>query len=101
MKWKKVVLFLIITAGLSAMMWFGVRYYKLWKVGAAITDANVQAFLKMIRFAENRSVPDEERYYRVYGNLRVSDLSAHPVETGEWLGKILPDEYCIGAGFDP
>lgn len=98
---KKILFGIAITAAVMAILWFGIKYYKIWKVGMASEDSNVQAFLKMIRFAENKSVPDADRYYRVYGNLRISDLSDHPVTTGEWMGEKLPDSYCTGAGFSP
>ena len=61
----------------------------------------MDAFLYMIRSTENKSVPDPDRYYRFYGNAVFSDLSDHPVNTGELKGVQLPDSMCRAAGYPP
>jgi lysozyme len=62
---------------------------------------NLSAFLYMIRAAENRLVGDESRYSRFYGNSTFSDLSDHPVITGEKTGVPLSARMCRAAGFPP
>jgi muramidase (phage lysozyme) len=62
---------------------------------------NVSAFLYMIRSAENRLVPDFERYFRMYGNARFFNTDDHPVLTGEKTGVPLPVRLCRAAGFAP
>ncbi len=64
------------------------------------TEKNLNAFLWMIRFSVGTDQPDGYRV--VYGYETVlKDLSDHPIATGEWTGKRLPDEYCRRAGINP
>lgn len=62
---------------------------------------NLSAFLYMLRSAENRMVPDFERYFRMYGNARFFNTQNHPVLTGEKTGVPLPPRMCRAAGFSP
>ncbi len=39
---------------------------------------NVRAFLKLLRFAENRPRDDDELYYRLFGGGTFTDTRAHP-----------------------
>ena len=69
--------------------------------GDAVIQQNdpLPAFLYMIRSAENRSVPDPQRYNRFYANIQFSGLADHPVATGELEGIHLSDAMCRAAGF--
>ncbi len=71
------------------------------KVTQSMEETNVQAFLSLIRYAEGTDRRADP--YRVtYGySHTIQDLSDHPVVTGEWSGKTLPDAMCRGAGFGP
>jgi lysozyme len=62
----------------------------------------VPAFMYMIRSAENRMVTnDSDRYNRFYGNSTFTDMSDHPVNTGEKKGVPLPASMCRAAGLNP
>ena len=65
------------------------------------TISPLAAFLYMIRSTENPSVADADRYFRFYGNSTFSDMSDHPVNTGEKSGVKLSDAMCRAAGFSP
>jgi muramidase (phage lysozyme) len=62
---------------------------------------NVNAFLYMIRSCEHRfptDVVNDDCYEIFYGGTRFSDLSDHPVITGELAPVPLPDHMCKAAG---
>lgn len=59
----------------------------------------LDAFLYAIRCAENTPTPDGLRYGMFYGNTPFSNLSDHPVLTGEKRGVPLSDSMCRAAGF--
>lgn len=64
---------------------------------------NVAAFLYTIRRAEHAAgdVASGEDYRTFYGGSRFSDLSDHPVHTGEKQGVPLSPEMCRRAGYGP
>ncbi len=70
-------------------------------VGAASTNANVNAFLKAIRVSEDYEKSDAERYNTVYGGGTFINMTDHPAITGEWTGKALTAQQCYGAGLTP
>ena len=62
----------------------------------------LSAFLYMIRTAEHGERSDDgARYSTFYGGARFSNLSDHPVNTGERKGVPLPDRFCRAAGLRP
>jgi lysozyme len=66
--------------------------------------AAVSAMLFMIRANEHvypRDVENDAAYNIFYGGARFSDLSDHPVNTGEMKPVRLSDEMCRSAGFGP
>jgi lysozyme len=66
--------------------------------------AAVAAMLYMIRANEHvypRDVENDAAYNIFYGGARFSDLSDHPVNTGEMKPVRLSDEMCRSAGFGP
>lgn len=67
----------------------------------ALNNPNMQAFLAMIRWAENKSASsDENRYRTLYGSTLFDSMQDHPSNLG-WPGVRLPDSYCRAAGFNP
>jgi len=63
--------------------------------------SNMDAFLATIRYAEG-TYNQADPYRVTYGyEHTISDLSNHPSVTGEWLGKVLSDAYCLAVGFSP
>lgn len=67
----------------------------------AMNNPNVQAFLAMLRYAENsRALDDAARYSTLYGLKPFFDFSEHPALLG-WGGVALSDAYCVGAGLSP
>lgn len=70
-------------------------------VDTATAWRNVQAFLSVLRSSEGTAGAGDP-YRVVYGyGVTLRDLSGHPVDTGEWLGVVLPDGVCALAGFGP
>lgn len=68
------------------------------------TQASIDAFLFMIRACEHRyptDVTNNAAYNIFYGGKRFSDLSDHPVITGELKPVPLSDSMCIAAGLEP
>lgn len=66
-----------------------------------VGDANVRAFLAMIRASEGTDQrPDPYRVCYGYRHT-ISDLSEHPAVSGEWRGEKLPASICAGAGMAP
>ena len=66
--------------------------------------AAVSAMLYMIRASEHvypRDVENDAAYNIFYGGARFSDLSDHPVNTGEMKPVKLSDAMCRAAGFGP
>jgi len=66
--------------------------------------AAVSAMLYMIRASEHvypRDVENDAAYNLFYGGARFSDLSDHPVITGELKPVKLSDAMCRAAGFSP
>lgn len=62
---------------------------------------NINAFLYMIRSCEHRfpsDVVNDDCYEIFYGGTRFSDLSDHPVITGELAPVPLPERMCRAAG---
>lgn len=67
----------------------------------AMMNPNMQAFLAMIRYSENKAAAsDEIRYRTLYGMKTFDSFADHPSFLG-WPGVPLPDRYCIAAGFSP
>ena len=64
-------------------------------------ETNVSAFLAMLRRAEHRAADaaSGDAYRTFYGGARFSDVSDHPVLTGELRGVPLPPAMCVAAGF--
>jgi muramidase (phage lysozyme) len=62
-------------------------------------NANINAFLLMIRYAEGTA--GNNGYRTVFGGTLISNLRDHPAITGEWKGKRLSDAQCRGAGLGP
>jgi len=61
-------------------------------------DANVRAFLKMLQWCEG-TFSQPNPYAVCYGYDHViQDFSDHPAITGEWMGKVLPAQYCYNVG---
>lgn len=61
-------------------------------------DANVLAFLKMLRWCEGTfSQPNPYAVCYGYDHI-ITDFSDHPAVTGEWTGKVLPNQYCYNVG---
>ena len=73
--------------------------------GAVMGDpqANLDAVMFMIRSCEHRFPDDvvttQNCYQIFYGGAMFSDLSDHPVNTGEMKGVPLPAAMCVAAGF--
>lgn len=64
----------------------------------------VAAFLYMIRASEHifpRDVENDAAYRIFYGGATFSDLSDHPVNTGEMKPIKLPDSMCAAVGLKP
>lgn len=73
-------------------------------VQAVGMPAAVAAMLYMIRASEHvfpRDVENDDAYRIFYGGAKFSDLSDHPVNTGEMKPVKLPDAMCRAAGFGP
>ena len=73
-------------------------------LGAPMTDtASLRAaFQYMLRSCEHRfpdDVVNDAAYSIFYGGSRFSDLSDHPVNTGEKAGVPLPPHMCVAAGY--
>lgn len=65
---------------------------------SALND-NVQAFLAMIRYSENKAAKyDIDRYRTLYGGSYFNSFTDHPYISGEWRGAKLSENYCKGAG---
>lgn len=66
-----------------------------------LLDPRVRAFLWAIRMCEHSpaAVYGGYDYTEFYGGSQFSDLSDHPVSTGEKEGIPLPREMCVAAGF--
>lgn len=66
-----------------------------------MAQSNLQAFLYAIRSAEHNAadVASGEDYRTFYGGSRFSDMSDHPVITGEKKGVRLTPAQCRAAGF--
>lgn len=65
---------------------------------------NLDSFLYLLRSTEHRfpdDVVNDAAYTTFYGGSQFSDLSDHPVNTGEKKGVKLPDRYCTAAGLKP
>lgn len=69
----------------------------------ADSDSRVRAFLWMIGAAETSppAMASGAAFRTFYGGSLFSDMSDHPVITGEKSGVRLPDEWCRAAGFSP
>lgn len=67
----------------------------------ATESARVSAFLWMIGESETSpaAMADGSAFTTFYGFKRFSNLSDHPVLTGEMIGTPLPDDWCRRAGF--
>jgi muramidase (phage lysozyme) len=64
-------------------------------------EIDLNAFLYMIRACEHRfpdDVTDDACYEIFYGGTRFSDLTDHPVITGELAPVPLPERFCKAAG---
>lgn len=77
--------------------------YPIPEIPTGGTVTNLDAFLMMIRRSENyaEDVASGDDYSTFYGRTYFSDMTDHPVITGEKVGIKLPDEWCIAAGFGP
>lgn len=80
-----------------------IQWYSQPDTGVDAVSDPVAAFLYMIRSCEHlypRDVVDTDAAYRTfYGGSRFSDMSDHPVATGEKKGVPLPPAMCRAAGF--
>lgn len=72
-------------------------------VAENIEAIRLGAFLYMLQCAETteRDAWNGTAYNRFYGMSLFSDMSDHPVLTGEKQGIKLPDDWCVKAGFSP
>lgn len=70
-------------------------------ISTGTADQMLDAFLYMIRSCEHLDsmVATEKDYTEFYGGTQFSNLSDHPVLTGELKGVPLPYEMCVAAGF--
>lgn len=65
-------------------------------------NVNLEAFLYVIRASEHVFPRDVENCYDIfYGGSRFSDMSDHPVLTGEKKGVPLSDNVCAASGLGP
>lgn len=65
---------------------------------------NLDSFRYLLRSTEHRfpdDVVNDAAYHIFYGGSTFSDMSDHPVNTGEKKGVPLPDRYCLAAGLSP
>ncbi|MGV0999708.1 MAG: hypothetical protein ACOYBQ_10310 [Fluviibacter sp.] len=64
-------------------------------------NAKLDAFLMAIRYSEHKAidVQTDWDFNTFYGGALFSDMSDHPVLTGEFAGVKLPDKMCRDAGF--
>lgn len=70
-------------------------------VPADQAEANVRAWLAVIRQAEGTERTGNP-YAACYGySHTIMDFSDHPAVTGEWRGLRLPDGMCLRAGYGP
>ncbi|MCG8332307.1 MAG: glycoside hydrolase family 104 protein [Chitinophagales bacterium] len=59
---------------------------------------NLDAFLKTIQFAEGTFYqPNPYAVTYAYDHM-IQNFSDHPAITGEWLGKTLPNSFCLNVG---
>jgi muramidase (phage lysozyme) len=65
----------------------------------SLCNSNIQAFLKVIRYAEGTA--GENGYRTLFGGKLFTNLNDHPYLTKEWPGVKLSDKHCIGAGLKP
>jgi muramidase (phage lysozyme) len=67
----------------------------------ALSDPRVRAFLRTIRTLEHspQAVARGDDYTTFYGGGHFTDLTNHPVLTGEMRGVPLPRAMCIAAGY--
>lgn len=71
-------------------------------VAVSDADARLRAFLFMIRRAEHSGwTADADTYRTFFGGARFTNLSDHPVITGEMRGVPLSDAMCRNAGRGP
>lgn len=71
------------------------------EVNVSTLPVDINAFLWMIRACEHRyprDVVNDDCYEIFYGGQRFSDLSDHPVITGELAPVPLPEHFCRAAG---
>lgn len=70
-------------------------------VDQGTADANIAAFLQVIKQSEGTAT-QADPYRVVYGyGHAIQDYSDHPAITGEWRGEVLSDRMCALAGFGP
>lgn len=97
----KIAIVLISLIGIITTITVVYRQFKRKRNMDKLQNSNLQAFLKLIRYAEGTE-RESNPYAVCYGYSHViKDFSEHPAITGEWTGKRLPDSMCRNAGFNP
>lgn len=100
MKWQHWLFVAILIAAIYMTAMGVIKAKRKETIEGAAYDANVRAFLKMIRYAEGTD--GAEGYHVTYGYQHyISSMADHPSVTGEWNGKQLPDAVCVAAGQEP
>lgn len=69
------------------------------EVHELLSNRNIAAFLKAVRSGESST--GDDAYRMLYGGGYFSNMNNHPYLTGEWDGVVLPDSWCLAAGYDP
>lgn len=68
----------------------------------AYMDPNLPPFMQMIRTSECGALtPDAQRYQTYYGGTLFTNMSDHPVITGEKAPVVLPPQWCANLGLSP
>lgn len=99
MKKRTLIITLVVAAAVAALIiWIMIKQYRIHMNKLYHKDENVQAFLKLIRWAEGTDLRSNP-YAVTYGyDHTIENFADHPAITGEWTGNQLPDSYCKAVG---